>query len=161
MPHVTRWSSVQRGLAGAGLIAAAAGGAVGCAAGAAATPPIQVASAYIPVPSHGTTVAYVVIRNNGSADQLVSATTSDGGRVTFQAPSPAGAGGHTIAAVPIPADSTVAMRPDGYHIVITGARGMRGGKDISLTLNFARAGPVTVVAQVTNPETGGNSYFLN
>jgi hypothetical protein len=38
---------------------------------------------------------------------------------------------------------------------------MRGGKDFMLTLDFARAGAVSVVAQVTNPESGGSSYFLN
>jgi hypothetical protein len=38
---------------------------------------------------------------------------------------------------------------------------MRSGKDITLTLVFARAGPVPVLAQVTNPQSGGSSYFLN
>jgi len=46
-------------------------------------------------------------------------------------------------------------------MLITGAGPMRGGKDITLTLRFARAGQVSVVAQVTNPDSGGSSYFLN
>jgi copper(I)-binding protein len=53
------------------------------------------------------------------------------------------------------------MAPDGIHMLITGAGPMHGGKDITLTLVFARAGPVSVVAQVTNPQSGGSSYFLN
>ena len=61
----------------------------------------------------------------------------------------------------IPAHSTLAMRPNGIHMVITGAGQMRGGKDITLTLVFARAGQVSVIAQVTNPQSGGSSYFLN
>jgi copper(I)-binding protein len=51
--------------------------------------------------------------------------------------------------------------PDGLHMLITGAGPMRGGKDITITLIFAHAGSQSVVAQVTNPESGGSSYFLN
>jgi copper(I)-binding protein len=104
----------------------------------------------------------VVIRNNGAADRLVSARTSAGGRVAFRAP--AGPGDlvmHTISSIAIPAHSTVAMVPDGYHMLITGAGPIRGGKDITLTLVFAHAGRVSVVAQVTDPSTGGSTYFLN
>jgi len=54
-----------------------------------------------------------------------------------------------------------AMRPNGVQMLITGAGPMRGGKDITLTLRFARAGQVSVVAQVTNPDSGGSSYFLS
>ena len=38
---------------------------------------------------------------------------------------------------------------------------MHDGKDITLQLTFANAGTVTVLAMVTNPESGGSSYFLN
>jgi hypothetical protein len=38
---------------------------------------------------------------------------------------------------------------------------MRDGKDITLKLTFANAGTVTILAMVTNPESGGSSYFLN
>jgi hypothetical protein len=38
---------------------------------------------------------------------------------------------------------------------------VHGGKDITLTLEFAHGGPVSVVAQVTDPQSGGSSYFLN
>jgi hypothetical protein len=30
-----------------------------------------------------------------------------------------------------------------------------------LTLVFANAGPVSVITQVINPESGGSSYFMN
>jgi periplasmic copper chaperone A len=149
--------------AGAGLAAVAAAGLTGCAAKPASAPPIRIGTSYVPVPqSAGTTVAYVVIRNDGAADRLVSARTSAGGRVAFRAP--AGRGDlamHTISSIAIPAHSTVAMVPDGYHMLITGAGPIRGGKDITLTLVFAHAGRVSVVVQVTDPSTGGSSYFLN
>jgi copper(I)-binding protein len=149
------------------LLAAAAvaglAGLAGCAAPAVAGSQVQLSTAFVPVPqTPGTTVAYVVIRNNGPADRLVAARTSAGGRVTFRrASGPAAATMATIASVRVPAHSTLAMRPDGIHMLITGVGRIQGGKDITLTLVFARAGPVSVVAQVTNPQSGGSSYFLN
>ena len=156
---------MRRGAAVAAVATAVAGlGTVaGCAAQAGASASIELATAYVPVPpAPGTTVAYVVIRNNGSADRLVAAHTSVGGRVTFRTAHGRGASAmSTIASVRIPAHATLAMRPDGVHMVITGAGRMHGGKDITLTLVFAHAGRLSVVAQVTNPQSGGSSYFLN
>jgi copper(I)-binding protein len=142
------------------LAALTAVGTAGCAASAGASPTIQLATAYVAAPSTpGTTVAYVVIRNNGPADRLIAAHTSVGGRVIFRVAE--GSIMRTVPAVRVPAHGTLAMVPDRVHMIITGAGAMRGGKDITLTLVFARAGPVSVVAQVTNPQTGGSSYFLN
>jgi periplasmic copper chaperone A len=160
---LAEYSRVVRALAAAVGLAVAVGLA-GCAA--APTPvavPIQIGNTYVPVPaSAGSTVAYVVIRNNGSADRLMSARTSAGGRVAFRAPARPGAlTMHTVSSIAIPAHSTVAMVPDGYHMLITGAGPIRGGKDITLTLVFAHAGLVSVVVLVTNPATGGSTYFLN
>ena len=113
-------------------------------------------------PSAGTTVAYVVIRNNGAADRLLSVHTSAGGQVAFRGPArPGTLTMHTIGSIAIPAHSTVRMVPDGYHMLITGAGAIRGGTDVTLTLVFAHAGRVPVVVQVTNPATGGSTYFLN
>ena len=147
----------------AAALVAGLGTVAGCAARAGASPSIEVSVAYVPVPSAAdVTVAYVVIRNNGNADRLVAAHTSAGGRVTFRtAHGPAASVMSTIPWVRIPGHATMAMRPNGIHMLITGARPMHGGKDITLTLDFAHAGPVSVVAQVTNPESGGSSYFLN
>ena len=78
-----RLTSVLR-IAGAALLAALA--VTGCAS-AGATSSIAVASAYVPQPTTpGTTVAYLEIRNNGPADQLVSVQTSVGGTVQLRAP---------------------------------------------------------------------------
>lgn len=144
------------------VLAMAAGGLSGCAAHASAGPAIRISAAYVPVPHAGRTVAYVVIRNNGGADRLLSARTSVGGRVVFHAPdAPGVVSMHTVQAIPIPAHAVLAMDPNGFYMMITGAGPMQGGKDITLTLVFARAGPITAIAQVTNPATGGSSYFLN
>jgi copper(I)-binding protein len=146
----------------AGLIAAAASGVTGCAASAAAAAPIRAGTAFVPLPEAGTTVAYLIIRNNGAADRLLSARTSAGGQVTFLTPVTPGASAmRTVPAIAVPAHSTLAMVPDGYHLEITGLGPMRAGTDVTLTLVFAHAGPVSVVSQITNPATGGSTYFLN
>jgi copper(I)-binding protein len=151
-----------RTAAAACLAMLAAAGLTGCYVKAGAATSIQVATAYVPLPAApGRTVAYVVIRNNGPRDRLIAARTSVGGQVVFRAPIGRSTTMHTISAISIPADATIRLVPDGLHMLITRAGPMRGGKDITLTLVFAHAGPVSVVAQVTNPQTGGSSYFLN
>jgi len=68
---------------------------------------------------------------------------------------------HTVPDIAIPASSMTLLNPDSSHLLITGAGAMHDGKDIMLRLKFANAGTVTVIAMVTNPESGGSSYFLN
>ena len=149
------------GIAAAVLLALAVSG---CTTASAASS-ISVSSAYVPQPSTpGTTVAYLDIRNNGRADRLVAVHTSVGGTVRLRAPGARHAGMltmHTVAYIPIPADSLTQLNPDSYHLLITGAGPMHDGKDIMLQLTFAGAGTITVIALVTNPESGGSSYFLN
>ena len=136
----------------------------GCASANAASS-IAVASAYVPQPTNpGVTVAYLDIRNNGKPDRLISAQTSVGGTVQLRAPVARYAGiltMHTVSGIPIPANSMTLLNPDSDHLLITGAGPMHDGKDIMLRLTFANAGTVTVIAMVTNPESGGSSYFLN
>jgi periplasmic copper chaperone A len=134
-------------------------------AGCSATGPVGAGNAYISVPvSHGITDAYLEIRNNGAADELISAQLSTGGTVTLRGPVTSGTvvtAMHSVTEIPIPADSTVHLAPNSYHLMITGAAGLQSGKAITLTLTFEHAGTVNVLALVTNPQSGGSSYFLN
>src|SRR5436189_4981722 len=152
---VRRLTPVLR-IAGAALLAALA--VTGCAS-ARATGSIAIASAYVPQPTTpGTTVAYLAIRNNGPADKLLSAQTSVGGQVQLRAPGARHAGAltmHTVSEIPIAAEAMTRFNPDSFHLLITGAGPMRDGKDITLKLTFANAGTVTILAMVTNPESGG------
>jgi copper(I)-binding protein len=68
---------------------------------------------------------------------------------------------HTVPEIAIPANSMTLLNPDTFHLLIKGAGAMQDGKDITLRLTFANAGTVTVIAMVTNPQSGGSSYFLN
>jgi hypothetical protein len=86
------------------------------------------------------------------------------GTVQLRAPGTRHAGAlmmHTVTQIPIPAEAMTRFNPDSFHLLITGAGAMRDGKDITLKLTFANAGTVTILAMVTNPESGGSSYFLN
>ena len=150
------------GIAGAALLAALA--VTGCTSASAASS-IVIASAYVPQPTTpGTTVAYLDIRNNGPADKLISAQTSVGGQVRLRAPVARHSGVltmRTVPDIPLAAHSMTLLNPDSFHLLITGAGAMHDGKDIMLRLTFANAGSVTVIAMVTDPESGGSSYFLN
>jgi copper(I)-binding protein len=162
-----RLASARKGAATRAAAAASAlliGGTAlaGCAQKAVAAASLQLGTAYVQVPSGGTTEAYLAIQNNGPADRLTSARTSVGGRVVFRAP--VRAGGTVMRTVPdigIPAGATVRLSPASFHMLITGAGPMRSGGQIMLTLVFAKGGAMSVVADVTNPATGGSSYFLN
>jgi copper(I)-binding protein len=148
-------------LAASGALAASAILA-GCGQEAAASASIQLGTAYLTTPStQGNTAAYVVIQNNGAADRLTAAKTSAGGVVTFYGPTGARHVMRALRDIVIPANSTLRLTPGGPHLLISHARRMRSGTQITLTLTFAHAGTLSVPALVTNPFTGGSSYFLN
>jgi len=144
------------------MVAAAA--MAGCSAARGETSSIAATAAYVQQPAGKSTVGYLDIRNNGADDQLLSVSTSVGGTVVFRAPVQRGVVPvimHTVPDIPIPAHAMTQLVPDSYHLLITGAGPMHDGKDITLRLTFAHAGTITIYALVTNPNTGGGSYFLN
>jgi len=138
--------------------------AAGCAATGQEGPAIKLSSAQVTEPSSGITVVYVDVQNNGAADQIVGARISVGGKITLRSPSAARAGVvqmRSVHAIDVPAKSFVGLDPNGSHLLVTDSGPMKAGTLITLTLVFAHAGPISVPALVTNPETGGGSYFLN
>ncbi len=158
----------NRTRAGAQALAAAAllaGGIAlsGCAAPAQAGVQIDLVSPQVIVPdSAGTAAAYVTIQNNGGADKLIGARLSTGGIVALRGPSRANAAiMRTVKFIAIPAQSTVRLNPNSFHLLVTDSGPMKAGHEIMITLIFAKAGKVSALAMVTNPQTGGSSYFLN
>jgi copper(I)-binding protein len=138
--------------------------AAGCAVQAkAAAPVIELSSAQVTEPgaSHITDV-YVDVQNNGPKTKLISARLSVGGRVTLRSPVRSGqVEMRSVPSITIPAKSFVGLDPNGSHLLVTDAGPMRNGTEITLTLVFAGAGSFSVPAMVTNPQSGGASYFLN
>lgn len=146
------------------LVVAGAGLATGCSAAAPpAPPPIQLSSAQVSQPgAGGVTDLYVDVQNNGPADELVGARISVGGTVTLRSPvRPGVIEMRTVRDIAIPARSFVGLDPNGPHLLVTDSGKMISGREITVTLLFEHAGAVSVPAMVTNPATGGASYFLN
>jgi periplasmic copper chaperone A len=129
-------------------------------------PGLVLTGAYVqqPASTGKATVGYLDIRNNGSADTLLSVSTNVGGTVELRGPAAKDVSPvvmHTVESIPLPADATTQLIPNSYHLLISGTGPMHDGKDIELTLRFAEGAPITVYALVTNPQSGGSSYFLN
>jgi copper(I)-binding protein len=148
----------------AGLVAALGIAIAGCGQQPAASGPrMELATATVNSSQGATPIdAYLVIRNNGATDKLVSARSSAGGTITLSGP----AGGNpaamrAVAAITVPGHTLIRLVPNGYHLVISNSGLMKSGTEITLTLRFAHAGTYHVAAEVTNPQTGGSSYFLN
>jgi copper(I)-binding protein len=137
--------------------------AAGCATPGQQGPAIKLTSAQVTQPSaSGITNVYVDVQNNGPADQIVGARISVGGKIALRSPVRAGVVQmRTVRAIAIPAKSFTGLDPNGSHFLVTDSGPMKSGTLITLTLVFAHAGSVSVPALVTNPQTGGSSYFLN
>jgi copper(I)-binding protein len=137
--------------------------AAGCAAPVQAGPVIQLSSAQVVEPnSSGITEIYVDVQNNGPADRIISAKLSVRGELSFRSPVKSGVFEmRTVPSILIPARSFVRLAPNSSHLLVTDSGPMKAGTEITLTLVFAHAGAFSVPTMVTNPETGGSSYFLN
>jgi periplasmic copper chaperone A len=138
----------------------------GCTApGAKDSSSIAATAAYVQAPAApgAQTVGYLDIRNNGpAADRLESVTTSVGGTVKLRGPVQPGGYPlvmHTVADIAIPPGAMTQLVPNSYHLILTGEGPLVDGKAITLRLRFARAGVVTILALVTNPnDSTGPGY---
>jgi copper(I)-binding protein len=139
----------------------------GCARQPAAALPIKIASAYVMQANGVKTVdAYFVLANPGPADQLLAVHSSAGGKVLMLDPDTSGMSGSSsvrtvrlLNDINFPAHSTTKLDPTGAHLVIVDSGPLHEGTDITLTLVFAHAGKIKVLAQVSNPQTGNSGYF--
>jgi copper(I)-binding protein len=157
------WRRITRQKAAFAIVILGTSLAAGCAMPGQQGPAIKLSSAQVTYPSaSGITDVYVDVQNNGAADQIIGARISVGGKVTLRSPMPgAVVQMRSVRAITVPARSFVGLDPNGSHLLVTGSGRMKAGTLITLTLLFAHAGAISVPALVTNPETGGSSYFLN
>jgi len=104
-------------------------------------------------PGAHTAAAYLTIVNHGSEpDVLVGGSSPQADKVDFHLSSmdngimkmrPATSG------VTIPAGGTVELKPDGYHVMLSGLKApLRSGTMLPVTLRFAKAGSIEVVFAV-------------
>jgi copper(I)-binding protein len=99
--------------------------------------------------------AYMSIKNTGAeADTLLNAScdavmmmsfmngSMDGGVATMS----------DVATIELPADSTVELKSGGYHIMLMDLKQeLKEGTSISITLEFAKAGKITLEVPVKAP----------
>ncbi len=159
MPAGTRPRTRFTGPAGGLVIAILA--LAGCAQPPRSTEPIKVASAYVMqasgVSSHDT---YLIIANSGAPDRLLKVRSSAGGQVLMLGRRVSGrAITPMLSQISIPGHQLTRLDPAGVHLEIVNSGHLQQGTDITLTLVFAHAGPMRVLAQVSNPETGSSGYF--
>ena len=143
--------ALVRAVAAACLLLAGTAALTACGNASSAGGGIHVSGASIPAPAApGQASAYLDIRNNGPADRLVSARTSEGGTVTFLAPTAGSSAMQTVPDIPIPSHATLRLVPNGAHLTISGAGALQSGTQITLTLVFANAGTVSVPAVIAD-----------
>ena len=96
--------------------------------------------------------AYLVLRNNGAADDKLLSVESDVAKTIelhetkesngMMAMSP-------VPNVPVPAYGKAELKPGGYHVMLIGlTRELKVGDKVQLTLNFEKAGKIPVTAEV-------------
>ncbi len=98
--------------------------------------------------------AYLSIRNGGSVDKLLSASTPVAAVVELHSMSMDGnvMRMRQIAAVDLPAGQAVEWKPGGLHLMLMGLKQPRVvGSNFEMTLVFEKAGPVKVQVEVAAP----------
>lgn len=127
----------------------------------AASSTVQVTRAWSrPAPQGGNGAGYAVISNTGpAADTLIAVATPVAGRAEIHEsmvmggqammhPRPGG--------LPVPAGSTVALKPGGWHIMLMGLKQpLKAGDHYPATLTFKKAGKVTVQFSVQSTAPAG------
>lgn len=102
-----------------------------------------------------TTGSFMLIRNSGAADRLIKAN-SDVAKSTEL---------HTVemvdgvmqmrpveGGIDVPANGEVALKPGSYHVMLIGVnKELKVGDTVALTLEFEKAGKVTVQTSVRQP----------
>lgn len=122
-------------------------------AGDAAGSSISVSDAWVRNPpiSEQPDAAYLVIQNNGAADNLLSVTSDIAQTIELHESMESG-GMMQMSPVPnisIPANSKVELKPGGLHLMLINlARPLKAGDKVQLTLNFEKAGKIPVTAEV-------------
>ena len=95
--------------------------------------------------------AYLVIQNNGAADQLLSVASDIAQTIELHESMESGGMMQMspVPNIPIPANGKVELKPGGFHMMLIGlTRPLNTGDKVQLTLNFEKAGKIPVSAEV-------------
>ena len=128
-------------------------------AAAAETTGLEVTGAWARATPGGSTIgaAYLTI-TSPTADRLTGAATPIAKKAELHTMSMEGnvMKMRPVASIDIPAGQPVALKPGGYHIMLTGlSRPLRAGQSFALTLTFEKAGQREVTVAVENTAAMG------
>jgi len=120
-----------------------------------ATSEITVADAFVPVPATAeSAAAYLTIRNSGDLDDELVGVSTPSAPMAHLHESTVDAEGRSkmvaVGALKIPANSTVALRPAGLHLMLMQPAPLAAGERVELTLRFRHAGAKRVEAKVVD-----------
>jgi copper(I)-binding protein len=150
----------RRAAAIVSVLAAAVGPPVGAQPAAAGGLTVENAWARPTAPGQSAGGGYLTIRNQGAADRLLGMQAGVSEKVEL----------HTMAmqgdmmqmrqvdAIPVPAGTTVQLKPGGLHVMFIGLKApLKQGDRIALKLRFERAGELTVpmLVRLHPPAPGG------
>jgi len=136
------------------LFAAVVGAACAKPDAAASANPLEARSAWArPADSGATSAVYFILGNISTASDTLTAVTSSGlaDRTEMHVSTQHGGMMHMseVTSLPVPSDDSVAFRPLGAHVMLTGLqRPLVEGDTISITLRFASGRTVEVRAGV-------------
>ena len=104
---------------------------------------------------HDPTGAYLVIHNAGGPDTLLGASTPAAASVVLQEPPTDGSAlPVTVDSIPITGFGDLRLEPGGDQLLLRGLTApLALGQKVSLTLQFRKAGTVTVEAEVATYST--------
>jgi periplasmic copper chaperone A len=96
--------------------------------------------------------AYMVLQNNGAAEDKLLSVESDVAQ-TIELHETKESGGmmsmSPVPNIPVPANGKAELKPGGLHVMLIGLnRELKAGDKVQLTLNFEKAGKVPVTAEV-------------
>ena len=103
---------------------------------------------------------YLVIRNAGAADRLVSASSPAAERVETHMTTRDGdvLRMHEVKGYEVPARGTLELKPGGSHLMLVNIKApLKEGMSVPLTLNFEKAGEVKTELAV-RPLVGGEHH---
>jgi copper(I)-binding protein len=96
--------------------------------------------------------AYMVLQNNGAADDKLLSVEGDVAKAIELHETKAMNGMMAMSPVtniPVPAGGKAELKPGGLHVMLIGlTRELKAGDKVQLTLNFEKAGKIPVTAEV-------------
>lgn len=114
----------------------------------------EIDNARIGQPTGPNAALYFTATGNGDPDRLRGANSSAAGSMELHETTMDDDGTMTMTSLDgldLPADAEIVLEPGGYHLMLVDAERMEVGDVVEVTLDWQRAGEMTVRAEVVDP----------